>query len=92
MAVTEKRIEIENKAKSTQAKLEIENKAKSTQAKLPKLRISPVNVTPADWIRFENIFTTQEHEKPISDEEKFRENLLEMVNPKTLYVRLREPI
>ena len=59
----------------------METKAKSTQAKLPKLQISPFNGTPVDWIRFENMFTTQVHEKPISDEEKFG-YLLEMVNPK----------
>jgi hypothetical protein len=57
----------------------MENKAKSTQAKLPKLRISPFNGTPVDWIKFENMFTTQVHEKPISDEEKIG-YLLELVN------------
>ncbi len=66
---------------ATEKRLEMESKAKSTQAKLPKLRISPFNGTPADWIRFENMFTTQVHDKPISDEEKFG-YLLEMVNPK----------
>lgn len=49
----------------------MENKSKSTQAKLPKLRISQFNGTPADWIRFKNMFTTQVRDKPISDEEKF---------------------
>ena len=66
---------------ATEKRLEMVTKAKSTQAKLPKLRISPFNDTPADWIRFENMFTTQVHDKPISDKEKFG-YLLEMVNPK----------
>ena len=65
----------------TEKRIEMETKTKSTQAKLPKLRISPFNGTPIDWIRFENMFTTQVHEKPTSDEEKFR-YLLEMVNQK----------
>ena len=63
--------------KATKKKLELETKAKSTQAKLSKLKISPFNGTPTDWIRFDNMFTTQEHNKPISDEEKFG-YLLEM--------------
>ncbi len=42
---------------ATEKRLEMESKAKSTQAKLPKLRISPFNGTQADWIRFENMFT-----------------------------------
>ena len=67
--------------KATEKKLELETQAKSTQAKLPKLRISPFNGTPTDWIRFDNMFTTQVHNKPISDEEKFG-YLLEMVNTK----------
>ena len=66
------------KMRVTEKRIEMETKTKSTQAKLPKLRISPFNGTPIDWIRFENMFTTQVHEKPISDEEKFG-YLLEMV-------------
>ena len=40
----------------------IEMKSKSTQAKLP-------NTTPAESIRFENMFTAQVNEKPTCDEE-----------------------
>ena len=66
--------------KMTEKKLEMENRAKSTVAKLPKLRISPFNGTVADWIRFENTFISQVHSKPISDE-KFG-YLLETVQTK----------
>ena len=72
---------MEAEIKITEKKLEMENRAKSTVAKLPKLRISPFNGTAADWIRFENMFISQVHSKPISDEEKFG-YLLEMVQRK----------
>ena len=65
----------------TQKKLELENNVRATTAKLPKLRITPFKGTPTDWVRFENMFVTQVHNKPISDEEKFG-CLLEMVSPK----------
>ena len=52
----------------------------STTAKLPKLIITPLKGTPTDWVRFENMFITQVHNKSISAEEKFG-YLLEMVNP-----------
>ena len=82
--VTERQLleeKLRYKMRVTEKRIEMETKAKSTQAKLPKLRISPFSGTPVDWIRFENMFTMQVHEKPISDEEKFG-YLLEMVNPK----------
>ena len=62
-------------------KLEMEKNARSTSAKLPKLKITPFKGTPTDWVRFENMFVTQVHDKPISEEEKFG-YLLEMVSPK----------
>ena len=65
----------------TEKKLEMEKTAKSTHAKLPKLKITSFKGTAADWVRFENMFLTQVHAKPISDEEKFG-YLLEMVNAK----------
>ena len=52
-----------------QKKLEMENNARATTAKLPKLRITPFKGTPTDWVRFENMFVTQVHSKPISAEE-----------------------
>ena len=64
----------------TQKKLELENNVRATTAKLPKLRITPFKGTPTDWVRFENMFVTQVHNKPISAEEKFG-YLLEMVTP-----------
>lgn len=63
-----------------QKKLEMENNARATTAKLPKLRITPFKGTPTDWIRFENMFVTQVHSKPISAEEKFG-HLLDIVTP-----------
>jgi hypothetical protein len=65
----------------TQEKMEIEKSARGTTAKLPKLKITPFKGTATDWLRFENIFLTQVHGKPITDEEKFG-YLLEMVCPK----------
>jgi len=62
-------------------KLEMETNARSSSAKLPKLKITPFKGTPANWVRFEKVFATQIHNKPISDEEKFG-YLLEMVTPK----------
>ena len=65
----------------THRRLELQKNARSTTAKLPKLRITPFKCTPADWVRFSNMFVTEVHAKLISAEEKF-EYLLEMVSPK----------
>ena len=54
---------------------------RATTVKLPKLRITPFKGTPTDWVRFENMFMTQVHNKPTSDEEKFG-YVLEMASPK----------
>ena len=62
-------------------KLEMETAAKATHAKLPKLRITPFKGTSSEWVRFENMFVTQVHSRPVPDEEKFG-YLLEMVVPK----------
>ena len=62
-------------------RIEMERTNKATNAKLPKLKITPFKGTPADWVRFENMFTTQVHSRAISDEETFG-YLLEMVAPK----------
>ncbi len=69
---------LEAELRMTQQRMEIEKSARATTAKLPKLKITPFKGTPTDWVRFENIFLTQVHEKPITDEEKFG-YLLEMV-------------
>ena len=61
-------------------RLELEKEACSTTAKLPKLTITPFKETPTNWVRFENMFIKQVHNKSISAEEKFG-YLLEMVNP-----------
>ena len=61
-------------------RIEMERTNKATHAKLPKLKITPFKGTPADWVRFENMFITQVHSRAISDE-KFG-YLLEMVAPK----------
>ena len=65
----------------TQRKIEIEKTARSSAAKLPKLKITPFNGTPTDWVRFENMFLTLVHEKASIAEEKYG-FLLEMVSPK----------
>ena len=59
-------------------KLEMETAPKANHAKLPKLRITPFKGTSSDWVRFENMFITQVHSRPVSDEEKF-DYLLKMV-------------
>ena len=70
---------IDAELQATHKRLELEKEARSTTAKLPKLIITPFKGTPTDWVRFENVFTTQVHNKSISAEEKFG-CLLEMVN------------
>ena len=62
-------------------KLEMVTAAKATHAKLPKLRITPFKGTSSDRVRFENMFITQVHSRPVSEEERFG-YLLEMVVPK----------
>ena len=62
-------------------KIEMEKATKAAQAKLPELKITPFNSTPVDWIRFQNMLTSQIHNKPLSDEEKYR-YLLKLVAPK----------
>ena len=74
----QEKIDVELQA--THKRLELEKEARSTSAKLPKLIITPVKGMPTDWVRFENMFITQVHNKSISAEEKFG-YLLEMVNP-----------
>ena len=71
---------IDAELQATHKRLELEKEARSTSAKLPKLIITPFKGTPTDWVRFENMFITQVHNKSISAEEKFG-YLLEMVNP-----------
>ena len=71
---------IDAELQATHKRLELEKEACSTTAKLPKLIITPFKGTPTDWVRFENMFITQVHNKSISAEEKFG-YLLEMVNP-----------
>ncbi|KAL9977022.1 hypothetical protein ACROYT_G014383 [Oculina patagonica] len=67
--------------KLTETKIEMEKAAKAASAKLPELKITPFNGTSVDWIRFENMFTSQIDSKPLSDEEKYG-YLLELVAPK----------
>eukprot|EP00795_Rhopilema_esculentum_P015931 gene15931-biopygen5314 len=67
--------------KLAEKKLEMECGAKATFSKLPELRVTPFKGTITDWIRFENMFTSQVLSKGFSDEVKF-EYLLEMVNPR----------
>ena len=78
-ALWEERLRAE--IKMTEKKLEMETAATVCTSKLPKLKITPFKGTPEDWIRFENMFTTQINNKPISAEEKFG-YLLELVEPK----------
>ena len=75
----EERMEAE--LKLIEKKIQMEKEAKTTTSKLPKLKISPFNGTSADWIRFENMFTSQVDSKSISEAEKFG-YLLELVSPK----------
>ena len=56
---------------ATHKRLKLEKEARSTTAKLAKLIITPFKRTPIDWVRFENMFITQVHNKSISAEEKF---------------------
>ena len=71
---------IDAKLQATHKRLQLEKEARSTTAKLPKLIITSLKGTPTNWVRFENMFITQVHNKSISAEEKLG-YLLEMVNP-----------
>ena len=62
-------------------KFELEAGAKANYSKLPELRVTQFKGTMSDWVRFENMFTTQVLNKGFSDEIKFG-YLLEMVNSK----------
>ena len=62
-------------------KMEMEKSHQVDQAKLPKLKITAFNGTASNWVRFENMFITQVHNKNVTDEVKFG-YLLEMVCPK----------
>jgi len=55
----------------TEKKIEMETRAKVSMAKLPRLKITPFKGTAADWVRFENMFLTQVESRPIPDEEKY---------------------
>ena len=72
---------IQRRAEDDGKKIKMKNKAKASSAKLPNLKIIPFKGTAADWVRFENMFSTQVDSSPISDEEKFG-YLLELVIPK----------
>lgn len=62
-------------------KLEMKKAAITTHAKLPKLKVTPFKGTSSDWVQYENMFITQVHSRPDSNEEKFG-YLLDMVAPK----------
>ena len=62
-------------------KMEMEKSHQNDQAKLPKLKITAFNGAASDWVRFENMFITQVHNKNVPDEVKVG-YLLEMVCPK----------
>ena len=56
----------EAELKATHRRLELEKDTRSNTAKLPKLKITPFKGTPTDWVRFENMFVTQLHNRSIS--------------------------
>ena len=61
--------------------IEMEKTAKATRSKLLELKITLFKGTSSDWIRFENMFTSQIDNKALSDEGKFG-YLFELVSPK----------
>ena len=69
----------EAELEATHRRLELEKDIRTNTAKLPKLKITPFKGTPTEWVRFENMFVTQVHNRSISAEEKFG-YLLEMVS------------
>ena len=71
---------MQTELQATHKRLELEKEARSATAKLPILIITPLEGTPIDWVRFENTFITEVHNKSISAEEKFG-YLSEMANP-----------
>ena len=77
--IWERRMEAEMKL--AERKLELEAGAKANYSKLTELRVTQFKDTMSEWVRFENMFTTQVLKKGFSDEIKFG-YLLEMVNSK----------
>ena len=73
----QEKLEVELEA--TYIRLELEKDTRSNTGKLPKLKIMPFMGTPTNWVRFENMFVTQVHNRSTSVEEKFG-YLLEMVS------------
>lgn len=58
-----------------------EKSRESRQCEAARAQDNPFKGTPVDWIRFQNMLTSQIHDKPLSDEEKYG-YLLELVAPK----------
>ena len=50
---------MEAECKLTERKLELEAEAKTIYSKLPELRVTKFKGTRLDWVRFENMFSTQ---------------------------------
>ena len=67
----------------TERKLELEAGARSTYSKIPELRVTQFMGTRLDWVRLENMFTTQVLNKGFSDEIKLG-YLFKMVNSKVM--------
>ena len=52
-------------------RLELQKDTHSNTANLPKLKMTQFKGTPTNWLRFENMFVTEVHNRSISAEEKF---------------------
>ena len=75
------REKLEEELKMAEKKFELEREVKRGFSKLPKVKLTPFKGSAVDWVRFENMFLSQVHNKDFSDEEKFT-FLLELVTPK----------
>ena len=75
------REKLEEELKMAEKKFELEREVKRSFSKLPKVKLTPFKGSAVDWVRFENMFLSQVHNKDFSDEEKFT-FLLELVTPK----------
>ena len=72
---------LEEELKMAEKKLKLEREVKRSFGKLLKLTLTAFKGSAIDWVRFENMFLSQVHNKDFSDEENFT-FLLELVTPK----------
>lgn len=65
-------------------RIKMEKAAKAACVMLPEFKITPFNGTSNDWIRFESMFTSLIHSKPLSGKAKNMEPVKPTITTKWL--------